>query len=272
MKIEDLVKKATGGDKTALEGIAAAIQDDVYYLSLRMLVNPEDARDATQEILIKIITNLSSFKFESQFKTWVYRVSTNYLISEKKVLAKYPDLTFDLYKQDLESDLQKPDNLQNDPAYQTLLNELRISCTMAMLLCLNPLHRMAYILGDILELNHSEASEVLSISKDNFRQQLSRARNRVIDFMSESCGLVSNCANCSCERKLTGAIKRNRVNSNTLVFSSNAQYSYFDLKESLSKTQNDLKALTVQKAINHYKSPAELSEVIEELVSQGLKN
>ena len=134
MGIEKLVAEATKGNKTALEGIVVAIQDNIYYLALRMLVNPEDARDATQEILVKVITNLSAFRFESHFNTWVYRIAANYLISEKKACEKASGLTFEVYKADLESDLQEPDNWKDSPQYEVLLNELRISCTMAMLL------------------------------------------------------------------------------------------------------------------------------------------
>lgn len=270
MKIEELVTEATKGNKTALEGIAVAIQDDVFHLALRMLVNPDDAKEATQEILIKVITNLSSFRFESQFKTWVYRLAANYLISEKKVRDKELGLTFDLYKIDLESDLQDPHQLQSNPEYQVLLNELRISCTLAMLLCLNPAHRMAYILGDIFEMEHIEASHILAISKDNFRKQLSRARNKVVEFTSESCGLVNNNAKCSCEKKLTGAIKRKRVNPDKLFFAGETQFSYEEVKASLMQTQQSLKSLSMQK-IKLYKCPVKLSAIIESLVSEGVK-
>ena len=271
MEIEKLVTEAIGGNKTALEGVAAAIQDNIYYLALRMLANPENAKDATQEILIKIITNLSSFRFESQFNTWVYRIAANYLISEKKILNKDPGLTFDLYKEDLESDLQEPSSLQGELSYPILLNELRISCTMAMLLCLSPAHRMAYILGDIFEMEHIEASKVLSISKDNFRKQLSRARAKVIEFTSKSCGFVNSCAKCSCEKKITGALRRKRVSPDNIYFTSDRQYSYDEIRESLSKTQQDLKTLALQKSIDHYKCPINLGAIIESLVSDGVK-
>lgn len=270
MQIEELVAEATKGNKTALEGVAVAIQDDVFHLALRMLVNPEDAKEATQEILIKVITNLSSFRFESQFKTWVYRLAANYLISEKKVLDRELGLTFDLYKMDLESDLQDPHQLQSNPEYQVLLNELRISCTMAMLLCLNPAHRMAYILGDIFEMEHVEASNILAISKDNFRKQLSRARDKVVEFTSVSCGLVNNCAKCSCEKKLSGAIKRKRVNPDSLFYAENSEFSYEEVKQSLMETQQSLKSLSMQK-IKLYKCPVKLSALIESLVSEGVR-
>lgn len=271
MDVEKLVKEAVNGSRTALEGLTVAIQDNIYHLSLRMLANPDDARDATQDILIKVITNLSSFRFDSQFNTWVYRIASNHLISASKIVKRDMGLTFDLFKMDLEQDLQEPAELKDTPDYQAQLNELRISCTMAMLLCLNLAHRMAYILGDIMEMEHDEASTILSISKSNFRQQLSRARAKVIEFTHESCGLVNKCCNCSCERKLTGAIKRQRVNPLALNFEAKSDASYIEIKDVLFNTQKELKTLVLQKSVNQYKCPSELSNIIGLLVEQGLK-
>jgi len=271
MNIESLVEEAVKGSRTALEGVTAAIQDNIYYLSLRMLANPDDAKDATQDILIKVITNLSSFRFDSQFNTWVYRIASNHLVTESKLLKKDPGLTFDIYKMDLEQDLQEPAALQENPDYQILLDELRISCTMAMLLCLNPPHRMAYILGDILELEHDEASKALSISKDNFRKQLSRARVKVLQFTHDSCGLVNKCAKCSCENKLTGSIKRQRVHPEKINFATQEKHNYIRIKDVLEETQQELKGLVLQQSVGDYKCPKDLSVIIGSLVDRGLK-
>src|ERR1035438_3517294 len=62
----------------------SALQDDLYGLSLRMLCNRDDAEDATQEILIRIVTRLSQFDFRSKLKTWAYRVGVNYILDVKK--------------------------------------------------------------------------------------------------------------------------------------------------------------------------------------------
>jgi hypothetical protein len=179
--------------------------------------------------------------------------------------------TFDLFKMDLEQDLQEPAEIKDNPDYQVQLNELRISCTMAMLLCLKLPHRMAYILGDILEMDHEEASQILSITKDNFRQQLSRSRAKIVKFTHQSCGLLNNCANCSCEKKLKGAIKKQRVNPLELSLATDSDFDYKEVKEALFKTQHQLKTMTLQKSINHYKCPSELSHIIELLVNQGIK-
>jgi RNA polymerase sigma factor (sigma-70 family) len=82
--LEDLVRGARNGDRECLERLVLAIQDRVHGLALRMLWNPEDARDATQDILIRVVTRLGSFRGRSAFTTWVYRVAANHLLTVRK--------------------------------------------------------------------------------------------------------------------------------------------------------------------------------------------
>ena len=82
--LERLVEAAKEGDKKALEELILKIQDKIYGLALRMLYNPSDAEDASQEILLKIITHLSTFRGESAFTTWMYRVAVNHLLTLRR--------------------------------------------------------------------------------------------------------------------------------------------------------------------------------------------
>ncbi|MFO7739936.1 MAG: sigma-70 family RNA polymerase sigma factor, partial [Desulfatiglandaceae bacterium] len=81
---ERLVDLAKEGGRNALEELVRTIQDRIYGLALRILFLPADAEDATQEILIKIITHLRSFKGESRFTTWCFRIAANHLLSTRK--------------------------------------------------------------------------------------------------------------------------------------------------------------------------------------------
>jgi RNA polymerase sigma factor (sigma-70 family) len=268
MNLENLVKKSQSGDKDALETVVLAVQDKIYYLSLRMLCNPEDAKEATQEIIIKILTKLSTFEHKSQFTTWVYKVATNYLLNTKKVLSKDLGLTFEMYKQDLEDDLCEPNDYKNTPEYPLLLNEIRIACTMAMLLCLDHKHRMTYIIGEILEIETHSACEILCVSPENYRQQLSRARKKISDFTGNTCGLISDCANCSCDKKLTGAISRGRVNVRNIVFANQDSKTYIQTLETIKQISNlkiELRTQVAHNSVPIFKSPEDFSKIINNL-------
>lgn len=99
--INDIVSKALNGDKLALNDIVKHIDKLVYNLSIKMLWNIEDAKDASQEILIKVITNLGSFKGDSAFSTWVYRIATNYLLNYLSRNIRSHTLSFDSLSENL---------------------------------------------------------------------------------------------------------------------------------------------------------------------------
>ena len=98
-----LIEQATAGDKNALETVLCSVQDLVFNLSLRMLGTFPDAEDASQDILVKVITHLSSFRGDSAFSTWVFRIAVNYLKDYKKhMFAKFP-LSFAFYGDDIQN-------------------------------------------------------------------------------------------------------------------------------------------------------------------------
>src|SRR5512142_1126821 len=105
MALEDAARRAIDGDRDAVERLVRDLQGDVYGLALRMLWQREDAEDATQEILVRVVTRLSQFDFRSCLKTWVYRVATNYLLDVKKSPVERLKLDFQSFAEDLEEGL-----------------------------------------------------------------------------------------------------------------------------------------------------------------------
>jgi RNA polymerase sigma factor (sigma-70 family) len=81
--LSDTVARAKGGDAHALEQVVAAVQDDVYRLALRMTAHPQDAEDASQEILVKVITRLEGFRGESSLRTWAYRIAVHHMLDRR---------------------------------------------------------------------------------------------------------------------------------------------------------------------------------------------
>jgi len=105
MVLEDLVRSAIDGDRNALEDFVRALQGDIYALALRMLCNREDAEDATQEILVRIVTHLSQFDFRSKVNTWAYRIAVNYILDVKKSTVERLHLSFEQFAEDLTTGL-----------------------------------------------------------------------------------------------------------------------------------------------------------------------
>lgn len=220
-----LVASARQGDAGALDELVRRIQDRVYGLALRMLWHPEDARDATQEILIRIVTHLGAFRGESAILTWVYRIACNYLKTVRRSRVEAQHLTFERFGQELDEGLADPSDAGPPAADESLLlEEVKLGCTYAMLLCLDRDHRLAYVLGEILELDGAEAARVLEVEPPTFRKRLSRARADLAGFMTAKCGLVNPTAACRCRRRVATAVRLGRVDPARLLFATNAAH------------------------------------------------
>lgn len=184
-----------------------------------MLWHPADAEDATQEILVRVITGLDSFRGESAFRTWVYRVASNHLLTTRKRRAERREWTFEDFSGDLDRGLAAGGQpVETDVERRLLAREVKIGCSLGMLLCLDRGHRLAYVLGEILELDAPTGAEVLDITPAAFRKRLSRARGRLHGFLRRKCGLVDADNPCRCDRRVGYAIAEGRVDPDRLLF------------------------------------------------------
>ena len=207
-----LVHKATEGDKKALETLVADVQDIVFNLSLRMLGTFVDAEDAAQDILLKMITHLSSFKGGSAFTTWVFSIAVNHLKNYKKhMFARYP-LSFEYYGDDIENGkIQDVPDLTQNVEKDILAEELKMSCTNVMLQCLDAESRCIFILGTMFKIDSRIAGDILGMTPEAYRQRLSRVRKKMAEFLGQYCGEYGN-GRCKCRDRVNYAIQSHRLN------------------------------------------------------------
>ena len=220
---QELVQQAKGGSRAALEELVVRHQSWIYNLALRMVHHPEDAKDATQEVLIKLLTRLSTFEGRSSLHTWLYRIAINHLQNMKRGRAESREITFAQYGQNLDDtddtqDAEFLDPQAISPDVQLLIAETRIGCTSGMLLCLDREQRLIFILGGIFGVSDVVGAELLELSRDNFRQRLARARRDLQNFMQDKCGLVNTTNPCRCAKKTRGFIKAGHIDPNNLRF------------------------------------------------------
>jgi RNA polymerase sigma factor (sigma-70 family) len=204
--LASLVTKAQAGDASALEAIVAALRHDIFRLALRMTAHWQDAEDATQEILIKVVTSLSGFRGNSSIRTWAYRIAVRHLLDRRKSRLEAQSLTFQEFGADLLDGLAA--NPEPDPV---LAEEVKLGCTLAMLTCLDREHRVAFVLTDVFDLPHAEAAVLCGLSEDVYRQRVSRARRALEAFTRAYCGLVNERAACRCDRRVARAAELGRL-------------------------------------------------------------
>lgn len=201
--LDELARRAVEGDAAALSSLCQALEAPVYRLCLRMTGDVRDAEDAAQDVLVKVVTNLSRFEGKSALTTWVHQIAVRHVLSLKKSRAEERSVDEDGFASLLEQGLafaatQPPPS----PEDRTLINEVRLSCTQGMLLTLSREERLALVLTDVLGFEGAEAAEIAETSHDAFRQRVSRARTKLSTFLERSCGEVTPSAACSCERQL----------------------------------------------------------------------
>jgi RNA polymerase sigma factor (sigma-70 family) len=244
MSLDEQVTRAVAGDRNAVHQVVRAIEDDIYGLALRMLWVRADAEDATQEILVRIITRLAQFDFRASFRSWVYRVAVNYLLDTKKSVVERMRMSFESFADDLAQGLSESGPPSSE--HSVLVEEVKVGCTFAMLQCLDRGHRAAYVLGEILELPAAEAAHALDIDATTLRKRLERARARISSFMSEHCGLVEDRA-CQCNRRVPAALALGRVHTDTQSFAREG-VSFAELRSTIRGLESSRRALEVHRS------------------------
>ncbi len=214
----ELIKQTLDGNKSALNILIHRHQPYIYNIAWKMIGDPVQAEDLSQEALLKIIANLSSFKHESSFRTWAYRIVRNHFLNDqKKPNSKFASNFEDLgYRLDMVPSVELTAEEQKIKADE--IREVRLQCLSGMLLCLTKQQRMIYIIGEIFGADHNIGSEIMEISQANYRMKLSKARKDLHNFMQNKCGLVDKSNPCRCHKKVTVALEQGMVDAKSLLF------------------------------------------------------
>lgn len=260
-----LIDRAVKGDRQALEAVLAGVQDLVFNLALRMLGTFPDAEDAAQDILLKVMTHLSSFQGNSAFTTWVFRISVNHLKDYKKHMFAHAPLSFEFYGNDIKNGslADVPDLTQNTEK-SLLAEELKLSCTNVMLQCLDPESRCIFILGTMFHLDSRIAGEILNMTPEAYRQRLSRTRKKMAEFLSEYCGAYGHGA-CRCADRVNYAIQNHRIAPDRLAFTA-AKPS--DTVREVTQAMEELDGYSQQFSFcRAYQSPERLTQTLRDFLN-----
>ncbi|WP_299456184.1 RNA polymerase sigma factor [uncultured Microscilla sp.] len=213
-----LVEKSLNGDRKAIEALIHLHQPFIYNVAWKMVHDPNDALDLTQETLLKVITKLSQFNFKSAFRTWLYRIVVNEFLQTKRRKGAQRFSSFEDYGAKLDS-IPNPDlNEEEYITFQELSREMQIKCMSGMLMCLTREQRLIYIIGDTFGANHHIGAEIFDLTPPNFRVKLHRARKELYNFMNNKCGLVNQNNPCRCPKKTKALKEMGALDENNLQF------------------------------------------------------
>jgi RNA polymerase sigma-70 factor, ECF subfamily len=164
----DLAARASAGDRAALETLLERHVDRIHAVCRRILCNPEDALDATQEAMIAVARGIGRFDNRSAFTTWLYRVATNAALDEGRRKARRPRPV----DPPAEAAAASPEDavgarLDVDAALRDLPEEFRV----------------AVVLRDLCDLDYAEIAEVLGVPAGTVRSRIARGRSALAEAL-----------------------------------------------------------------------------------------
>ncbi|MFT5567191.1 MAG: RNA polymerase sigma factor (sigma-70 family) [Glaciecola sp.] len=271
---EQLIEQANGGNKNALNELILKHESFIYNVAWKFTNNKEEASDLTQEVLIKVITKLSTFKGNSSLTTWLYRIVFNEFMQTKRRPMEDKWESFDDFANKLNA-IPSP-NLSAEEEEEQIdrTKTARVLCMSGMLMCLTREQRLIYLLGDVFQIDHNLGAEIFEISKVNFRKKLSRTRKEFHAFMNKQCGLVNLDNPCRCSKKAKAMEAAGRMQTDNKLF--DPKYSS-TIAEYASKVADEVADKVDRKYIEFFqdhptKKSVDKESIIRELVNDSNYN
>lgn len=177
-----IVEQVQGGDVNAFEALVTAYEKNVYNLALRMTGNPEDAADMSQEAFIKAYNSLNSFRGESKFSVWLYRIVSNVCLDFLRRKSRRPAVSLSIEDDGgEETQLELPDESQSPELL--LERSLTRDAVRRGLGVLPPEQRQILLLREIQGLSYEEIAHVLELEAGTVKSRIFRARKRLCAFL-----------------------------------------------------------------------------------------
>lgn len=175
---EDIIVQAASGDLKAFEAIYKSASSFVYNIAWRIVQNKEDAEEVTQEVFLILYHKLKSFRFESSFKTWVYRITANSAVNFAKKHSRHKDKSVEYDEQIM------PVAVQSE-VHENMAKQEQEKKIEALLSHINPDQRACIVLRNIQGLSYEEIAETLKININTVRTRLKRAREKMLSIRKQ---------------------------------------------------------------------------------------
>lgn len=215
-----------------------------------------------QEALIRIMTRISSYRGEAAFRTWAYRVASNHILNWRKGRAEQQNLNFRRFADELHEGLEDPDPATADAGL--LAEEVKLGCTLGMLLCLDRDHRLAYVLSDVFDIPSADGAFICDCAPATFRKRASRARAQLRAFVDTNCGLVDKSARCRCDRRVATAVRIGRMRPRDLQFAQ-----HVDANAAVGEMEQLHDLASLMRSHPDYKARATVNDTIQSVIASG---
>ena len=172
---QQAIALAQRGDHAAFEYIYNAYRRRVYSVCLRMIRNPAEAEDLTQQTFLQLFRKIATFRSEANFSTWLYRVTVNVVLLHMRHRKPAAAMVEDL-EQYTAKDEGKPQHGPGGASLSSLVDRLNLRRAISRL---SPGCKRQFLLYHVLGYKHSEIAELLGCSIGSSKSQLHKARKRL---------------------------------------------------------------------------------------------
>lgn len=177
-----LVLRTQDGDPQAFEQLVRRYQQPMYAVAVRLLGDPDEAEDATQNAFIAAWRRLPEFRLDSKFSTWLYRIVTNHALNQVRSRNRNAQPA-DNDTLDAPTAVWNSTSAATDPAQQAQRTAL-IAAVQAALAALPTQLRLCWLLREIHERTYQEVADITNVSLDTARGRIFRARQRLAEAMA----------------------------------------------------------------------------------------
>src|SRR5262245_16792957 len=189
---EELAARAAAGDDSAFEAIVRRYQARVFRLACR-LTTDTDAPDVLQDTFLQVYKHLASFRGDSQFRTWLYRIASNAALMHRRARARRPAEPLDVFLPRFDADgrhVATPTELQVASRIDELLDRKVLAAKARDVVARLPdLYRDAFVLRDLEELSTEDVAQTLGVAPATVRQRVHRARLMLRGYLSDLVGV-----------------------------------------------------------------------------------
>lgn len=187
-------------------GVIDAHLPAVYHLTTRMTLDREVAAEAAYETFLRAYHGKRDITPDA-FLLWLLKIACHVIEAR---LPGAPEVSFDLLDETLRSEATRTGEVRSltNPEREYLLWELKQGCLTAVVNCISPGERLAFVLGSVLGLSDEQAAAVLGIKPSAYKVRLSRARKKISDYLMPRCEHVDPRNPCHCPSRIGVALSR----------------------------------------------------------------
>lgn len=172
-----VIRSVLDGNINDFEQLVTAYEKNVYNLALRMVGDPDDAADITQETFIKAYRAIGSFRGDSKFSSWIYRIASNVCLDFLRSRSRRAQVPLSFENEDAEGEIELPDMSQNPE--KVLMKKLSMEAVRRGMEKLPPKQRQILVLRELCGLSYAELAQTLSVEEGTVKSRIFRARKRL---------------------------------------------------------------------------------------------